>query len=303
MTHQLFAPQWLVRCALVATGLLLADRVATAWIGLNPQQLAATTRDGNLITLNRYLQEPMPDIALVGSSLTWRLKEQYFSLPKVRNLALAGGSPITGLTIIANQRNLPKVILIETNVLSRSVDLALVEKFSGSSGSTPLFLPPIRTAVAAYESWNHEPISHAQTRVALEALLSQPPSDFDNRVYLDRALQQMNAEDPTNAVRSNVEKLKQLRDDISQRGSRVFLIEVPFSAPIEGSHSVRATRRIVHEAFPNPDQWLRIDPPLAELRWLDGVHLDERSALIIVQSIERALADHIEDQIGDRAPK
>jgi hypothetical protein len=303
MTHQLFAAQWLVRCALVATGLLLADRIATAWIGLNLQQLAATTRDGNLITLNRYLQEPTPDIVLVGSSLTWRLKEQYFSLPKVRNLALAGGSPITGLTIVANQRNLPKVIFIETNVLSRAVDLALVEKFSGSSGSTTLFLPPIRTAVAAYENWKHEPIRHAQTRAALEALLRQPPSDFDNRVYLDRALQQMNAEDPTNAVRRNVEKLKQIRDDISQRGSRVFLIEVPFSAPIEGSRSVRATRRIVHEAFPNPDQWLRIDPPVAELRWLDGVHLDERSALIVVQSIERALAGHVGDQIGDRDAK
>jgi hypothetical protein len=287
----------------MATGLLLADRVATAWIGINLQQLAATTRDGSLITLNRYLQEPTPDIVLVGSSLTWRLKEQYFSLPKVRNLALAGGSPITGLTIIANQRNLPKVIIIETNVLSRAVDLALVEKFSGSSGSTPLFLPPIRTAVAAYESWNHEPIRHTQTRAALEALLRQPPSDFDNRVYLDRAVQQMNAEDSTNAVRSNVEKLKQLRGDIWQRGSRVFLIEVPFSAPIEDSRSVRTTRRIVHEAFPNPDQWLRIDPPLAELRWLDGVHLDERSALIVVQSIERALAGHLGDQIGDRASK
>jgi len=289
MTHQLFAPQWLVRCALVATGLLLADRVATAWIGLNLQQPAATTRDESLIILNRYLQEPTPDIVLVGSSLTWRLKEQYFSLPKVRNLALAGGSPITGLTVIANQRNLPKVILIETNVLSRAVDLSLVEKFSGSSGSTPLFVPPIRTAVAAYESWNHEPIRHAQMRAALEALVRQPPSDFDNRAYLNRALQQMNAEDPTNAVRSNVEKLKQLREDVRQRGSRVFLIEVPLSAPIEGSRSFRTTRRIVHEAFPNPDQWLRIDPPLAELRWLDGVHLDERSALIVVQSIERAL--------------
>jgi hypothetical protein len=283
--------------------LLLADRVATAWIGSNLQQLAATTRDGSLITLNRYLQEPTPDIALVGSSLTWRLKEEYFTVPKLRNLALAGGSPITGLTIVANQRDLPRVIIIETNVLSRAVDLALVKKFSGSGGSKPLFLPPIRTAVAVYESWNHKPIHHAQARAVLEALLKQPPSDFDNRVYLDRALQQANSEEPTDAVRSNVEKLKQLRDDIRRRGSRVFLIEVPFSAPIEGSRSVLTTRRIVHEAFPNPDQWLRIDPPLAELRWLDGVHLDERSALIVVQSIERALAGHLGDQIGDRAPK
>jgi hypothetical protein len=277
----------------MATGLLLADRVATAWIGSNLQQPATTTRDGSLITLNRYVEEPTPDIVLVGSSLTWRLKEEYFSLPKVRNLALAGGSPVTGLTIIANQRNLPKIILIETNVLSRAVDPALVEKFSGSSGRAPLFLRPIRTAVAAYESWNHASIHHTQAHAALEALLRQPPRDFDNRAYADRALQAMNAEDPTNAVRSNVEKLKQLIEHIRQRGSRVFLIEVPFFAPIEGSRSAGTSRRIVHEAFPNPDQWLRIDPPLVELRWADGVHLDERSALIVVQSIERALATHL----------
>ena len=36
--------------------------------------------------------------------------------------------------------------------------------------------------------------------------------------------------------------------------------------------------------------WLSIDVPPAELRWRDGVHLDERSALIVARAIEQALA-------------
>ena len=62
------------------------------------------------------LREPMPDIVLVGSSLTFRLKEEYFATRGLRNLALAGGSPVTGLEIVANQPRLPQYILVEANV-------------------------------------------------------------------------------------------------------------------------------------------------------------------------------------------
>jgi len=40
---------------------------------------------------------------------------------------LAGGSPVTGLEIVANRSQLPGLILIEVNVLSRATDIALVE--------------------------------------------------------------------------------------------------------------------------------------------------------------------------------
>src|SRR6202022_4260808 len=163
-----------------------------------------------LITLNRYAKEPIPDVVLVGSSLTFRLKEEYFATPRLRNLALAGGSPITGLEIVANQPRLPRIVLVEANVLSRPTDTALVERYSRSGNAEPLFFRPIRTAVAAYENWLHTPLSHTQGSVVLHQLLAQPPSDFDNRIYADRALQQSNAEDPTAAVRVNVSRIEQL---------------------------------------------------------------------------------------------
>jgi hypothetical protein len=284
------AAHWFAKCGLSAAGLLLACGITTVWFGSGLQLPSTTTRDGTLITLNRYAKEPIPDVALVGSSLTFRLKEEYFATPRLRNLALAGGSPVTGLEIVANQPRLPRLVLVETNVLSRTTDTALVERYSRSGNAEALFFRPIRTAVAAYENWLHAPLSHPQVSFALSQLLQQPPSNFDSRIYADRALQQFNAEDPTAAARMNVQRIEQLIRAIEQRGARVLLFELPYSEQLEGSRSATVTREIIHAQFPDPGRWLRIDYARGELRWRDGVHLDERSAVIVTQSIDRALS-------------
>lgn len=278
---------WFFKCALMTAAVLIAGRVATVVIGTKLQQPAATARDGSLITLNRYVQEPAPDVVLVGSSITWRLKEEYFSLDGVRNLALAGGSPVTSLEIVAAQKQLPKHVLIETNVLSRPVDRALVERFTRQEHSEP-FLRPVRTAVAAFEAWNQTP-DPARVRAVLDNLLSQPPSAYDNRVYVERAVQQMNADDSAAIDRANVALIEQLIAEIKRRGARVLLIAVPLAPEIEATNAARVTKEIVRAAFPDREAWLPIDVPPAELRWADGVHLDERSALMVARAIGKAL--------------
>lgn len=270
--------------------LLLACGLATARFGSALQQPTVTTRDSTIITLNRYVGEPVPDLVLVGSSVAWRLKEEYFSQPRIRNLALAGGSPVTSLAIVATQKSLPKIVLIETNVLTRLPDDALIKKFSDGARSEALLLRPVRTAVAAYETWTHTPPNAADARAERDRLLGEPPSTFDNKVYLDRAVQQMNDDDATGPARVNVARIKELIDDIERRGSRAFLLEIPFAAEIEDSRMVRMSKAIVHAAFPDRGRWLPINPPMSELRWADGVHLDERSALLVVRAIESALA-------------
>ena len=284
------AVHWFAKCGFSAGVLLLASGVATAWFGNGLQLPSTTTRDGTLITLNRYVREPVPDVVLVGSSLAFRLKEEYFATPRLRNLALAGGSPVTGLEIVADRPHLPKIILVETNVLSRSTDASLVAKYSSAENARPLFFRPIRTAVAAYENRLHAPLNHAQVSSALHQLLERPPSDFDNRIYVDRALEQWNAEDPTAAVQMNVSKIAHLIPEIERKGSHVLLFELPCSAQLEGSRSAKITREIVHTAFPHPGQWLHIEYAREELRWADGVHLDERSAVTVAQSIDKALS-------------
>ena len=209
--------------------------------------------------------------------------------PGLRNLALAGGSPVTGLEIVANQPQFPKFILVEANVLARPADATLVERYSRGD-TEPVFFRPVRAAVAAYEQWLHAPLTHEQVALDLRRLVGQPPSDFDNRIYADRALQQFNAEDPTDAARLNVKRIGELIRKVEQRGARVFLFELPYSEPIEGSRFAATTREIVHAAFPDSNRWLPVEVDRSELRWADGVHLDERSAVIVTQAMERALA-------------
>jgi hypothetical protein len=87
-----------------------------------------------------------------------------------------------------------------------------------------------------------------------------------------------------------VMRLAQLIPAIERRGARVLLFELPCSMELEGSRFAKITREIVHTAFADPDRWLHIDYARGELRWADGVHLDERSALIVTQSIDKALS-------------
>jgi hypothetical protein len=282
--------QWLARCGLGAAMLLLVCGVATSWFGSGLQLSSTTTRDGTLIAFNRYIQEPVPDVVIVGSSVSFRLKEEYFATPKLRNLAIAGGSPITGLEIVANQSRLPRVVLVEANVLSRSTDAAMVEKYSRSEHAEPLFFRPVRTAGAAYENWLHAPLNHTQVSLVLERMLKQPPAEFDNHIYVDRALQQLNAEDPTVTTQVNLKRIEELIRSLEQRGTRLLLFELPYSPPIGDSRSVKITREIVHSEFPDPNRWLYIDCARSELRWADSVHLDERSAVIISESIDRFLS-------------
>lgn len=283
------AVRWLLKCALSAVIVLIACGFATARFGSGLQMPATTTRDGTLITLSRYLRESVPDIVLVGSSMTWRLKEEYFATPGLRNLALAGGSPVTGLEVVANQPRLPKIILVEMNVLSRQTDAEIVDRYSRGA-SEPWFFRPVRAAVAAYEQRRHAPLTHDEVRLKLRQAVEQPPSDFDNRALVERARAQFDAEDPTETTRSNSRRIGELIRILEQRGTRVLLFELPYAGPIEHTRFAVSTREIVHAAFPDPKRWLPVQMNLAELRWADGIHLDERSAIVTAAAVERALA-------------
>ncbi|HEV3271439.1 MAG TPA: hypothetical protein VGZ93_04585, partial [Candidatus Methylacidiphilales bacterium] len=112
------SPQsWFLKCGLAAAlSLLVYAAIALAGPKAPPLQ---TSRDGALTILDRYVQEPVPRVLLVGSSLTARLNEEYFDTPNLKVLGLAGGSPITALEVVLARDRLPGTILIEMNILAR----------------------------------------------------------------------------------------------------------------------------------------------------------------------------------------
>ena len=281
---------WLTKWGIGFGAILLACGVATIWLGGSVSLPAVTVRDGTYVVLDRYFREAVPRIVLVGSSLTSRLRDEYFVTPGVFNLTVTGGSPLTGLEIVAGRPLLPAVILVEANVLSRPVDADLVERYAKAGRSRPWFFRPVRWAVASYERWNHGPESRARVAASLDALVRQPPDNFDNAIYLKRALNEFEADDPTERLQFNILLLKQLLDSVEKRGTRVLLFELPYEESLERARFAVISRRMVHEAFPEPDRWLHIDYPREELRWADGVHMDERSSILVSRLLERALS-------------
>jgi hypothetical protein len=284
---------WFAKCAVAAVVVLLACAVATARFGASLDMPSVTTRDGTLMALNRYVNEPTPDVVLVGSSLGYRLNETYFATPGLRNLAIAGGSPVTGLAIVARQERLPKIVLVETNVLSRPIDTSLVERYAAKGAGEQLLFRPVRAAVAALELWTHAPPGSAQRMAARDQLLRQPPDNFDNSAYIARVIREQSAENPAEAVRDNVRRIAELIAAIERRGSRVLLLEIPYPPEVRQALATHITDDIAHKAFPDPARWLNISLPQNELRWPDGGHLDERSALVTARAIDAAVAPMI----------
>jgi hypothetical protein len=279
------AQSWFVKCGLgLALPLLVYVAIATTGPKAPP---LPTGRDGALEVLDRYVQGPVPDIVLVGSSFTARLKEEYFDAPNLRVLGLAGGSSITALEVLIGRERLPKIVLIEMNVLERGEDPGLVQRFTdGSNAST---LPrPIKSAVAFYERWLHAPPDRRQAGAMVTALLQAQPSNFDNRVYVDRIMREWDASVPTAEITKNAAALERLVRQIEVRGSLVYFYTLPYAEALQTSDYAKVSAKTAHATF-NNDQWLRLELPLHELRWADGIHLNERSSIVVAKELQKQL--------------
>lgn len=279
-------PQWALKCAITAA-LALSLYAAISIAGPKAPPLP-TSRDGAVTLLDRYVNEPAPSVLLVGSSFTARLEEEYFDTPDLKVLGLSGGSPITALEIALARDNLPKTILVELNVLTRGEDRALAERFSGDG--TPSFPRPIRSAIAFYERWRHPPPDRNNARLVAAALLRDKPSDFDNHVWVERVMHEWSAAPAQAIMHTDLTALKRLVEKIEARGSKVYFYMLPVAVPLQNSVAAKATASAAHGAFPDQRRWIHLDGSLPDLRWADGVHLDERSAVMIAHQIDRFLS-------------
>jgi hypothetical protein len=238
--------------------------------------------------LNHYFQSPTPAIALAGSSLTERLKENYFERRDIRNIGLGGGSPLTGLTVLAETTwKRPSIIAIETNIMLRGVDQKLVREFHKVDRPVVVFAP-LRALLALYQ----------------RALTAPPPAYQPKRcgtIFQVPAAQQLVNHDDTAMVRAEFEKpslddlirndvatLKALVERLEAERIKVYLYELPTLSAIEQTRYVRTMRSALASSF-DSRRWLQLDYPAAEMRWDDTIHFDDRSAIILACALERAL--------------
>jgi len=238
--------------------------------------------------LNHYFQSPTPAIALAGSSLTERLKENYFERRDIRNIGLGGGSPLTGLTVLAETTwKRPSIIAIETNIMLRGVDQELVRDFHQVDHPIIGFAP-LRALLALYQTKLRAPSPAYEPRRCDTIFHVPAASRLVNND--DTAKVTLEFEDPglDDRIRNDVATLKALVERLEAERIKVYLYELPTLSAIEQTRYVRTMRSALASSF-DARRWLQLKYPAAEIRWDDAIHFDDRSAIIMACALERAL--------------
>ncbi|MDI3563560.1 hypothetical protein [Bradyrhizobium sp. Arg816] len=218
-----------------------------------------------------------------------RLKEEYFSHINIENLAIPGGSPLTGLEIVERAiKRKPRIIVVEINILSRGVDSDLVARYRGTTLPAEMlrpvrafaaFLQPKPPAIQKMDMLTREAILHSEpipTASALQKIWIETVPEYNKPIY-DAVIKQ----DAT-TLESLVNKLRANR-------VTVYLFEMPVSPEHSHTRYYRTMREEISRRF-QPDDMLQLKYALSELHWSDGSHLDERSALIVSDALENAIA-------------
>jgi hypothetical protein len=233
---------------------------------------------------------PARSIALVGSSLATRLKEEFFEHENVRNLALPGGSPLTGLALMVadTTRPPPRIVVVEANVFDRSVDTKLLLKMTRVNYLSTM-LRPFRSLAAFYQNARDfsQPTFNAEKQ---RMVLGAPAATHDNQKIIAETLQAWNSSGYDPYIAANTDAARPLVADLEARGAKVYFYEMPVPPELENSHYLVTTRMSLRQRFGSKeDRWLDLEYPADELRWDDAIHLDDRSAVLVSQLLDNAI--------------
>lgn len=258
-----------------------------------PQFPPTTTDEQQIVVFNRYFQLPALDIVLVGSSLAFRLKEQFFERGNLRNVALPGGSSLTGLAVIeASQALRPRVIAVETNILNRGIDDNLLQKF-GHARQRNDALRPLRSLAAYYQNVLDDALPYAAAR--RRSILERPPATYDTERGMVNALVELNRPIYREAMLNDARLLKSLIEKLETQGVTIVLFDMPYPPMMDNSVYATTAREVIGQVFgADNNRLLKFDYAASELRWYDAAHLDDRSAIIfgsaLVDAISKKLA-------------
>jgi hypothetical protein len=266
------------------------------WFDNIPELPATTTDREQILVFDRYFEQPAPRVAIVGSSLASRLKREYFQRTDIENVSLPGGSALTGLEIIkSSTKPKPEVVVIETNILSRGVDDVLVERYRGFT--VPFATPrPVRTLAAIFEKSDASRSLNAGNRNEILNTAPARTQAVGQRMVAD-AVVEFNKTTYDDVIRKNAATLKSIVEKARAEGVAIYLFELPTSTAISHTRYSETVRSEIAKLFRSSDV-LNLGYTEDDLRWDDGLHLDERSALIVADALEQALIAKLSTQLG-----
>lgn len=281
---------WLIKFAVTFALLWSCCWAAPLLLHNVPQFPPRTTSEMQADALQRYFALPPQDIVVVGSSLAWHLKDWYFPHGDVRNASIPGGSPLTGLAIIAAAPSArPRAIAVETNILSRPVDQDLLAQF-GTAQRHQAALPPLRTLAALYQGSRDDTLTYSADRI--RSILASPPRPDRSAEAVTAASDEWSKPLDHDALVRNLYAMKLLAAKLEAQGVRIFFFEMPYPSRLDRSVYATTTRAVFTEIFAGDRRRLTLSYPVEELRSeADGVHLDDRSSVIFAGALDKAIHD------------
>jgi hypothetical protein len=256
----------------------------------------------NRVIAERYFDGDVPPAVIVGSSVAFRLAPdfQFANVlgPKIYDLAFGGGGPASGLKIILNKRNLPRIVLVEANVPYRPVDPIMLRKLVAEPRATlRRYLPalrlenrPVDLFIAAVWAGLRKQI----VRDVAPAGAVEPESPaFASRLAVTRAHNAVISDKKRAEIEAGIDTLGALVDALKARNIRVIFFYLPMHPAIEASVFQRFVREHMAARFPETRyNWISI-PDASSYRTEGGMHLTRpsgrRLATFLRHFVENAL--------------
>ncbi len=265
--------------AILLGGVLLIALYLLAVALLRPNiRMAQNQAAWNEVVMQRYLYEVKPEQAvLVGSSMSFRLLQPLLG-NSVFNLGQAGGSPLTGLALIAEREREAAghgLIMIETNVLQRPADLQPISNaLDQPMRAVRRWLPGVRSEYAPVNWLINIGMDIVEQHTGRNLLLAD---GIDERVLANSLAvqtQAMASLPDARQLAANIAALQDLATRLDGR-QRFVLVELPMHPLLQVSAQQLALRQALLTAFP-PDQyrWLRFANDTGRYPTSDGIHLN-----------------------------
>ena len=230
----------------------------------------------NYSKAERYIyRHNRPRAIIVGSSMAEKLLDDELD-DDVFNLALNGGSVLTGLNIIKKRNMMPDVIFIETNYIERALDRNMLDglftpgiwKIRGAISSLQYTYQPINIALSAIN--NHFGPTH------LDKMNSVP-----DKLILMRSLKSQIQENSQALLTSDSvesESLKKLVNFFEKRKVKIVFFQMPAHKMLLSSKNYYAHHSILLSLFPDAEFYWVNDEVADDYQTSDGLHLIYKSA-------------------------
>lgn len=250
-------------CFVVLAVLHLCLVLANPSIGMATHQW-----QDNVMKAQQFLYAGKSDTVMVGTSLSGRIIRD--SIPFVRSVSFGGCSVEDGLKIILRKKNVPKLVLVETNLLLIDGNSELVSRITNG------VIPMIRRWIPSLRE-QYEPIClFASLMMSSTGINPQAGMAKVDMNLLNESINRHIAEDRLMSeewVKHRGKNIKELIAELEGKGTRFVFFEMPVNEKLLHLKKSNQMRAFVKKEFP-ASKYLYLPSDTSKYLTTDGEHLD-----------------------------